>query len=67
MGAKGSDAIIDSADVAFTGEDLRLIPGVPGLAAVVLVHEGVEVLVILNGLRASRSGLRPDREDRAAA
>ena len=77
----------DLEDVAFTGEDLRLIPaalhharrsrriitqnivlslaiiavllplaitGVLGLAAVVLVHEGAEVLVILNGLRASR-------------
>ncbi len=88
MGAKGADAAIESADVAFTGEDLRLIPaalhharksrriitqnivfslaiivvllplaitGVLGLAAVVLVHEGAEVLVILNGLRASRT------------
>lgn len=87
MGAKGSDAAIESAEVAFTGEDLRLIPralqharrsrriinqnivfslaiivillplamsGVLGLAAVVLVHEGAEVLVILNGLRAGR-------------
>ena len=87
MGAKGTDAAIESADVAFTGEDLRLIPGalhharksrriitqnivlslviiavllplaitgVLGLAAVVLVHEGAEVLVILNGLRASQ-------------
>lgn len=31
------------------------ITGVLGLAAVVLVHEGAEVLVILNGLRASRA------------
>lgn len=87
MGAKGSDAAIESADVAFTGHDLRLIPqafararrgltiinqnivlsiliiavllplaitGTLGLAAVVLVHEGAEVIVILNGLRAAR-------------
>lgn len=91
MGATGSDAAIESADVAFTGHDLRLIPrafdharrgrrimnqniivslliigvllplalvGVLGLAAVVLVHEVAEVLVILNGLRASRTGTR---------
>lgn len=88
MGATGSDAAIESADVAFTGHDMRLIPqaleharrgrvimkqnvvlslliivtllplslfGVLGLAAVVLVHEIAEVLVILNGLRASRA------------
>ncbi len=88
MGATGSDAAIESADVAFTGHDLRLIPrafaharrgrriinqnivlsllivavllplalsGVLGLAAVVLVHEGAEVIVILNGLRAART------------
>ncbi|RUP86142.1 heavy metal translocating P-type ATPase [Dermabacter sp. HSID17554] len=88
MGATGSDAAIESADVAFTGHDLRLIPkalqharrgsriinqnivlslaiiivlmplaisGVLGLAAVVLVHEVAEVIVILNGLRASRA------------
>lgn len=88
MGATGSDAAIDSADVAFTGHDLRLIPqalqharrgsriinqnivlslaiiivlmplaisGVLGLAAVVLVHEVAEVIVILNGLRAARA------------
>lgn len=86
MGASGSDAAIESADVAFTGHDLRLIPqalaharrgraiinqnivlslliiailvplaitGVLGLAAVVLVHEVAEVIVILNGLRAA--------------
>lgn len=89
MGAAGSDAAIESADVAFTGNDLRLIPGalahaargrriinqniilsvliiavlLPlaitgtlGLAAVVLVHEVAEVVVIFNGLRAARSG-----------
>ena len=88
MGATGSDAAIDSADVAFTGHDLRLIPqalqharrgsriinqnivlslaiiivlmplaisGVLGLAAVVLVHEVAEVIVILNGLRAAQA------------
>jgi cation-transporting ATPase G len=88
MGATGSDAAIESADVAFTGHDLRLIPqalrharrgraimnqnivlslaiitvllplaitGVLGLAAVVLVHEVAEVVVIANGLRAART------------
>ncbi|KWR70564.1 ATPase P [Arthrobacter sp. W1] len=87
MGATGADAAIESADVAFTGHDLRLIPqalsharrgrtimnqniilslaiiivllplaitGVLGLAAVVLVHEVAEVVVIANGLRAAR-------------
>ncbi len=88
MGATGSDAAIESADIAFTGHDLRLIPrafdharrgrriinqnivlslliitvllplallGVLGLAAVVLVHEIAEVIVILNGLRAAQT------------
>ncbi len=88
MGATGSDAAIESADIAFTGHDLRLIPqalrharrgraiinqnivmslaiivvllplaitGVLGLAAVVLVHEVAEVIVIANGLRAART------------
>lgn len=88
MGATGSDAAIESADVAFTGHDLRLIPkalqharrgsriinqnivlslaiiivlmplaisGALGLAAVVLVHEVAEVIVILNGLRAAQA------------
>jgi cation-transporting ATPase G len=88
MGATGSDAAIESADVAFTGHDLRLIPrafdharrgrriinqnivlsllivsvllplalvGTLGLATVVLIHEGAEVIVILNGLRAARA------------
>lgn len=88
MGATGSDAAIESADIAFTGQDLRLLPqaiaharrgrrivnqnivlslliiaalpplaitGVLGLAAVVLIHEIAEVLVILNGLRAART------------
>ena len=88
MGATGSDAAIESADIAFTGHDLRLIPqalqhakrgraiinqnivlslaiivvllplaitGTLGLAAVVLVHEVAEVIVIGNGLRAART------------
>ncbi|MFC0315928.1 heavy metal translocating P-type ATPase [Gordonia phosphorivorans] len=88
MGATGSDAAIESADIAFTGHDLRLLPrafdharrarriihqnivlslliitillplalfGVLGLAAVVLVHEVAEVIVILNALRAART------------
>lgn len=88
MGATGSDAAIESADVAFTGHDLRLLPrafaharrgrhimnqnivlslliiasllplalfGLLNLAAVVLVHEVAEVIVILNGLRAART------------
>ena len=87
MGATGSDAAIESASVAFTGNDLRLIPaallharrgrhimtgnivlslgiiivlfplalfGILGLAGVVLVHEIAEVIVVLNGVRASR-------------
>lgn len=95
MGATGSDAAIESADVAFTGHDLRLIPqaldharqgkrimnqnivlslliiivllplaitGVLGLAAVVLVHELAEVVVIGNGLRAARSRSTPRQE-----
>ena len=94
MGATGSDAAVESADVAFTGSDLRSLPralaharrgrriieqnialslliivgllplaltGVLGLAAVVLVHEVAEIVVILNGLRAARvAGGRPD-------
>lgn len=88
IGTTGSDAAIESADVAFTGRDLRLIPqalaharrgrriidqnvalslliiatlpplamsGVLGLAAIVLIHEAAEVIVILNGLRAGRT------------
>ena len=91
MGATGSAAAVESADVAFTGNDLRLIPhalaharrgrrimtgniilalaiivvlfplallGVLGLAAVVLVHEIAEVVVIGNGLRAARTKSR---------
>ena len=103
-GATGSDAAIESADVAFTGHDLRLIPqalaharrgraiinqniilslliiavllplaitGVLGLAAVVLVHEVAEVIVIGNGLRAAttrRTALEPltDRQAQPA-
>ena len=104
MGATGSDAAIESADVAFTGHDLRLIPqalaharrgraimnqnivlslliigvllplaitGMLGLAAVVLVHEVAEVIVIGNGLRAAttrRTALEPltDRQAQPA-
>lgn len=88
MGATGSDAAIESADVAFTGHDLRLISqalkharrgrsimnqnivlslaiiavlvplaitGTLGIAAVVLIHEVAEVIVIGNGLRAGRT------------
>lgn len=88
MGVHGSDAAIESAEVAFVGNDLRLIPlainharrgraimnqnivlslliivillplaitGVLGLAAVVLIHEVAEVLVICNGLRAAKT------------
>ncbi|WP_070492358.1 cation-translocating P-type ATPase [Arthrobacter sp. HMSC08H08] len=87
MGVGGADVAIESADIAFTGTDIRLLPrafaharrgrrimnqnlavslalivlllplsffGVMSLAAVVLAHELTEVLVILNGLRASR-------------
>ncbi|KUF07601.1 cation-translocating P-type ATPase, partial [Leucobacter sp. G161] len=88
MGATGSDAAIESADVACTGHDLRLLPdalaharkghriitqnvglslaiiavlvplavtGVLSFAAVVLVHELAEVVIIANGLRAART------------
>ena len=94
MGATGSDAAVESADIAFTGDDLSLIPralhharrgraiitqnivlslaiiiillplaitGVLGLAAVVLVHEVAEVIVIANGLRAARTGVAASR------
>ncbi len=87
IGTGGSAAAVESADVTFTGSDLRLIPsalaharrgrrimtanmalalliivvlcplaltGVLGLAAVVLVHESAEVVVIANGLRAAQ-------------
>ncbi len=89
MGATGSAAAVESADIALTGHDLRLIPaalaharrgrkimtvnialslaavlalfpiavfGVLNLAGVVLVHELVEIIVILNGVRAARVG-----------
>lgn len=89
MGATGSAAAVESADIALTGRDLRLIPaalaharrgrkimtvnialslatvlalfpiavfGVLNLAGVVLVHELVEIIVILNGVRAARVG-----------
>lgn len=103
MGATGTAAAVESADVAFTGTDLRQIPaalaharrgrrimtgnialalaiivvlfplalfGVLGLAAVVLVHEVAEVVVIANGMRAARTQAvgaqepsRPIRQD----
>ncbi|MCT1437913.1 cation-translocating P-type ATPase [Brachybacterium paraconglomeratum] len=88
MGVTGTAAAVESADVAFTGTDLRQLPaalaharrgrrimtgniglalaiivvlfplalfGVLGLAAVVLVHEVAEVVVIANGMRAARA------------
>lgn len=94
MGVGGSAAAIESADIAFTGSDLRLIPdaiaharrgraimtgnialamativvlfplalfGLLGLAAVVLIHEIAEIVVIGNGLRAVRTGRRPTK------
>lgn len=100
MGASGSAAAVESADVAFTGHDLRLLPqalaharrgraimtqnvvlsvaliavlfplalfGVLGLAAVVLVHEVAEVVVIANGVRAIRTQRRSQPEDRNGA
>lgn len=66
MGAMGTDVAIETADVALMGQDLRhplsiitvLMPlalfGILGLAAVVLVHEFTEVIVIANGVRAGR-------------
>lgn len=87
MGAGGSAAAVESADVSFTGKDLRMLPdalsharrsrtimtqnialalaiivllfplalvGVLGLAAVVLIHEVAELVVIGNGLRARK-------------
>ncbi|WP_338749533.1 heavy metal translocating P-type ATPase [Janibacter alittae] len=96
MGAGGSAAAVESADVAFTGRDLRLLPqalaharqgraimtqnvllsvaliailfplalfGVLGLAAVVLIHEVAEVVVIGNGLRAVRAQGQSRRGD----
>jgi cation-transporting ATPase G len=95
IGTGGSAAAVESADVTFTGSDLRLIPaalaharrgrrimtanmalamtiivvlcplaltGVLGLAAVVLVHESAEVVVIANGLRAARTAQLPGRD-----
>ena len=99
MGLTGSAAAIESADVAFTGTDLRLLPqafaharrgraimtanialalaiivvlvplalcGVLGLAAVVLVHELAEVVVIANGARAARLPRQRRRQTRPA-
>jgi cation-transporting ATPase G len=55
MGAMGADVAIETADVALMGEDLRHLLGALGLAAVVLVHEVAEVMIIGNGLRAGRA------------
>jgi cation-transporting ATPase G len=100
MGVTGTAAAVESADVAFTGTDLRLLPaafaharrgrrimtgnialalaiivvlfplalfGVLGLAAVVLVHEAAEVVVIANGMRAARTGPATARRISSAA
>lgn len=100
MGATGSDAAVESADVAFTGDVLSLIPraldharrgrqiinqnillslaiiiilvplaitGALGLAAVVLVHEIAEVIVILHGLRAARPPIQSAQTGRTQA
>ncbi|MGO3289902.1 heavy metal translocating P-type ATPase [Brachybacterium sp. AOP42-C2-15] len=88
IGVTGTAAAVESADVAFTGTDLRQLPaalahsrrtrrlmtgnialalaiivvlfplalfGALGLAAVVLIHEVAEVVVIANGMRAART------------
>lgn len=88
MGVTGTAAAVESADVAFTGTDLRQLPaalaharrgqwimtgnialtlaiivvlfplallGVLGLATVVLVHGAAKVVVIANGMRATRT------------
>ncbi|GAA1855264.1 heavy metal translocating P-type ATPase [Microbacterium koreense] len=100
MGVSGAAVAVESADVTFTGHDLRLLPlalaharrgrrimtanialalliiaalfplalfGVLGLAAVVLVHEVAEVVVILNGVRAARRPASLRRIDAAPA
>lgn len=87
IGVTGAAAAVESADVVFTGTELRQLPaalaharrgrrimtgnialalaiivvlfplalfGVLGLAAVVLIHEVAEVVVIANGMRAAR-------------
>ncbi|MGP9745597.1 heavy metal translocating P-type ATPase [Brachybacterium sp. AOP29-B2-41] len=88
IGVTGAAAAVESADVVFTGTELRQLPvalaharrgrrimtgnialalviivvlfplalfGVLGLAAVVLIHEVAEVVVIANGMRAART------------
>lgn len=87
IGTGGNAAATETADVIFSGSDLRLLPaiftharrgrrimttnvgfalliiiglfplalsGVLNLAAVVLIHEVAEILIIINGLRAGR-------------
>ncbi|WP_299305768.1 cation-translocating P-type ATPase [uncultured Brachybacterium sp.] len=87
IGVTGAAAAVESADVVFTGTELRQLPaalaharrgrrimtgnialalaiivvlfplalfGVLGLAAVVLIHEVAEIVVIANGMRAAR-------------
>lgn len=87
IGVTGAAAAVESADVVFTGTELRQLPaalaharrsrrimtgnialalaiivvlfplalfGALGLAAVVLIHEAAEVVVIANGMRAAR-------------
>ncbi|WP_370917745.1 heavy metal translocating P-type ATPase [Corynebacterium sp. CCM 9204] len=92
MGTTGTDAAIESADIAFTGHSLTLLPralahaqrgrrimtqnialalavililpplaltGVLGLAMIVFIHEAAEIVIIINGLRASRTAASP--------
>ncbi|MBI8999850.1 cadmium-translocating P-type ATPase [Corynebacterium sp. CCM 9185] len=94
MGTTGTDAAIESADIAFTGHSLTLLPqalaharsgrrimnqnialalavilvlpplaltGVLGLAMIVFIHEVAEIVIIINGLRASRTAVSTRR------